>query len=354
MDIARALDKAIKVSSFDVNKTISLLKSQNVSVNNVDVTQRIKTLETYQKQLKKLLKVPKIEQKTEEWYKARENMISASDFAQALGFGKFGTSNQLIQKKCDPPNEAAFSLSNQFFKWGNMFESVAIDIYSHMNSVTVHSFGLLKHPKHNFLGASPDGISDLGIMVEIKCPLKRKITGDIPTQYYYQIQGQLDVCNLTECDYFECEFATFNSYTDFEKGISDHEYTGIVIDMCDTGKCIYSPILYGDSKESIKKAKIFMEENSKIEGKYNILYWYLVKSNTKRVVKDQKFLKEKIKDLESVWQKILFYRSNREQYVMDILNTIDIDTEVLYENKKQCTRQQTPTIKGYSLQDMAD
>ena len=63
-------------------------------------------------------------------------------------------------------------------------------------SVEVFEFGILRHPTIECLGASPDGISDIGIMLEIKCPWKRKKTETIPEQYYYQIQGQLDVCSL--------------------------------------------------------------------------------------------------------------------------------------------------------------
>ena len=55
-----------------------------------DVQQRIKEIKQYKKQLDKLLALPKIEQKTEEWYAIRQNMITASDFAQALGEGTFG------------------------------------------------------------------------------------------------------------------------------------------------------------------------------------------------------------------------------------------------------------------------
>jgi hypothetical protein len=41
-------------------------------------------------------------------------------------------------------------------------------------------------------------------MVEIKCPWKRVIKqGDVPEQYYLQIQGQLSVCQLDHCDYIE-------------------------------------------------------------------------------------------------------------------------------------------------------
>ena len=38
-------------------------------------------------------------------------------------------------------------------------------------------------------------------MLEIKCPTKRPITGFIPEYYHYQVQGQLEVCNLNYCDF---------------------------------------------------------------------------------------------------------------------------------------------------------
>ena len=50
----------------------------------------------------------------------------------------------------------------------------------------------------------------------------------MPQQYYYQIQGQLDVCGLDECDYLECEFevtedpdwfwATYDDFSIGERG----------------------------------------------------------------------------------------------------------------------------------------
>jgi hypothetical protein len=47
-----------------------------------------------------------------------------------------------------------------------MFEKVAIDIYSHLNKVEVNEFGLLINDKINNFGASPDGITNEGIMIE--------------------------------------------------------------------------------------------------------------------------------------------------------------------------------------------
>ena len=48
------------------------------------------------------------------------------------------------------------------------------------------------------MGASPDGITDDGVMVEIKCPPKRKFTKTVPPHYKMQVLGQLEVCNLDD------------------------------------------------------------------------------------------------------------------------------------------------------------
>ena len=40
-------------------------------------------------------------------------------------------------------------------------------------------------------------------MVEIKCPPRRKFTKTVPSHYWMQVQGQLEVCGLDECDFFQ-------------------------------------------------------------------------------------------------------------------------------------------------------
>lgn len=263
----------------------------------------------YKLQVQKLLKVPKIQQKTKEWYDARNNLITASDFAQALGEGKFGTQKQLIEKKVQIHDESK-PIKNIFFEWGNLFEPVACDVYSYLNNVHVHEFGLLRHPVHSFFGASPDGITDDGIMLEIKCPFKRKITGEIPMQYYYQIQGQLDVCELQECDYLECEFAKFMDYDEYKSSYEDGKFTGIITED-DEKKYIYG-----------KVNETLCEEQK--EGR--AIYWILNKHFIKRVTKDEEFVKEKLKELEKVWKKILYYRQNPDKYKMEVKQSFSIET----------------------------
>lgn len=52
----------------------------------------------YKAQLQKLLSIPKVHQKSEKWYEMRMNMITASDFAQALGEGSLERRNNLLRK----------------------------------------------------------------------------------------------------------------------------------------------------------------------------------------------------------------------------------------------------------------
>lgn len=308
------------------------------------IKERMKQLKQYRLQLENLLKLPKIEQKTEEWYAVRQNMITASDFAQALGKGKFGTVKQFYQKKCEVMKDESFAgKTNPFFKWGNMFEPVAIQIYSALHDVTVHEFGLLKHPNYNFFGASPDGITENGIMVEIKCPMKRKIDGEVPMQYYYQIQGQLDVCNLRECDYFECEFGTYES----ENEMLEHDclsgFAGITIESSDDGSFNYS-----DIKQSKMEA---VQWSRQFPDNYIKTYWYLSKYNIKRVERDDNFLKEKMHALREVWEKILRYRQDRKAFEIEVLNEINIETQRYKEDSNVSRQSKQMKLSGWAFID---
>lgn len=280
----------------------------------------------YKTQLQKLHALPKIQQKSEEWYEIRRNMITASDFAQALGHGKFGTQRQLIEKKCLPrENETIMSRSNPFFKWGIMFEPVATDIYSDMYKTHVHEFGLIQHPKYDFFGASPDGITDDGIMLEIKCPFKRKLTGDIPLQYYYQIQGQLDVCELDECDYFECTFemseGDIKDFIENGKG----KYKGVLSENVD-GSYNYEELYPPDCHPTIT------EKDPKKK------YWILKEYNLKRVEKDVDFVNKKLQELKGVWDKIVFYRNNPKAFELEIVRSVDISTERYNSNRSPLSK----------------
>lgn len=333
------LDNLLHKNNFDIDKIMSVSKEYNIDT----IKNRIDVIQGYKEKLVNILKIPKIEQKSPEWYEARHKIISASDFAQALGEGKFGTQRDLIIKKVDPPEYG--TLNNPFFEWGNMFEQVASDIYAKMHNVEIHEFGLLRHPHISYAGASPDGISENGIMLEIKCPLKRKITpgADVPTQYYYQIQGQLDVCDLDECDYFECEFTLCKSVWEFE---ASNNTRGIFAKK--NNEYIYGPLTLSDANDKTRVKDIKdIEKFAEDHADSSLHYWILKIYNLKRVLRDKAFIDKVLTELGDVWKQILHYRENREAFVKDILKIITIETEV-YEKEQ---REQQVNIKAYAFLD---
>ena len=141
---------------------------------------RLRYLRSQVKRLKKI-KIP--EQRTKEWYEARENKITASDIATAINESKYQKDYVLLKKKVTRDRKF---ISNAAMEWGVKYEEVAVMIYEQRNKTKVYEYGCLPHPVYDFIGASPDGITDDGIMLEIKCPSSRKITGVIPHYYWCQ------------------------------------------------------------------------------------------------------------------------------------------------------------------------
>ena len=304
--------------SLDRSKMIDVIHTQlspifNKNIGKMDICARVRKVIEYKNQLHSLLNLPKLEQRTPAWYEARNNMITASDYAQSLGFGKFGTQKQFYEKKCGYEQDK-FDSTIPALKWGIMFEAVACSAYTKKNeNVTVHEFGLLKHPSVSHLGASPDGISDMGVMIEIKCPWRRKITGEIPLQYYYQMQGQLDVCGLDECDYLECGFSLYDTQGEFEEDFDKNEhYKGIIIELQDVSYAYVDHSLWHDVR-----AQIAWMHDTIDKMKNEIVatnFWKLHTYSVRRVYRDEAFLNSTYPKLETVWQNVVSFKSEKSRY----------------------------------------
>lgn len=143
-------------------------------------------------------------QRSPEWYEARESLITASDAAAALDikpYEKFTKSAraELLKKKCNP-----VPFSSPFMAHGVKYEDEARRMYENMSGEEVLEFGLLIHPNLPWLGASPDGITKSGKLVEIKCPVSRAIVpGVVPEHYMPQVQVCMEVCDLEEAVFIQ-------------------------------------------------------------------------------------------------------------------------------------------------------
>ena len=181
------------------------------------VNKRVATIKQYRSELKVLLQLPLMKQRTAEWFEARKTRLTASDLYDAVKGGN--VSIRLAKKKANIVVDNINYNAIPALKWGTMFEPMATRSYSQkMNDIVIHDFGLICDTDNKHFGASPDGINELGIMLEIKCPYSRKIIdGVIPDKYRMQIQGQLAVCKLKECDYIECIFKSIEDEEDYLK-----------------------------------------------------------------------------------------------------------------------------------------
>jgi putative phage-type endonuclease len=283
------------------------------------IVKRINEIKEFRKVLEYLLTIPVIEQRSPEWHEVRGNLITASDMGQALGVGKFGTVKGLYKKKSGY-EEDKFNWAIPALIWGVKYEPIATKLYEKRQFTHIHDFGLILHPAFSFFGASPDGITDNGIMLEIKCPHRRVIDGHIGDQYYYQMQGQLEVANLEECDFLEAGFHEYIDEYDFmldwndEKTFTiDNNEKGIIIEFTNHPEHEYLYSVVGDDCETQNN---WLKNNEEVMEMYEhkVTYYKLKTYNLQKVYRNKSFFKSKIKDLEVVWNNILKYRDDKSAY----------------------------------------
>jgi putative phage-type endonuclease len=197
-------------------------------------------------QMNVLRNKPQPSQRTKEWYEFRHNLITASNAYKA--FENQNVKNQLIYEKCQPLNQNLYINNdndetiqqntkeivmvnvNTTLHWGQKYEPLSVNIYEHIYKTKIEDFGCIQHEKYLFLGASPDGINvdkkskRYGRMLEIKNIVNREIDGIPKKEYWIQMQLQMEVCDLDECDFLETKFTEYSDYNSYLSDTSDEIY----------------------------------------------------------------------------------------------------------------------------------
>lgn len=295
-----------------VSKSIySVLNKTNKSINYDIISKRLAEIKKYRVELKALLKLPLMKQRSDEWFEARKTRLTASDLYDAVKGGNI--SIKLAKKKANIIIDNINYNSIPALKWGTMFEPMASRCYSQkMNNINIHDFGLLCDADNKHFGASPDGINELGIMIEIKCPYSRKIAdGVIPDKYKMQIQGQLAVCKLNECDYIECIFKSIET----EEEYLDIDHTmihGIIAEFYNSkGEYVY---FYSEPNKKPKECveDIINQKNNADNGvglkfsKYT--YWKLDEMIIQRVIFNSNAWENIIPKINMFWETVEEYK----------------------------------------------
>jgi len=194
-------------------------------------------LEQRQMNISRLLNQPQVEQRTDAWYSEAQNMITASQFAIILQDGL--TRGRLVMEKASAATDTSQrktvvqTMDLSPFTWGIRFEHVVKQIYSDLTKTVVKDMGRLKHRSDPRLAASPDGMvvegpsERRGRFVEFKAPVTRKLQKIIPKDYVIQMQIQMEVGNVEECDYLEVKFnSVFGTKPQSPRLTSEPTYKG--------------------------------------------------------------------------------------------------------------------------------
>ena len=139
-----------------------------------------------------------IAQRTPEWFRMRRDRLTGSAMAAALGECPYTSRKKLMLNKLGLGKKF---IGNQATLRGQQLEPHAALAYQKKtgNRLIEYDLGLLCHEKDEYecIAASPDGVTTKGILIEIKCPLRRKIVpGKVPKHYVPQIQALLEIMDL--------------------------------------------------------------------------------------------------------------------------------------------------------------
>ena len=151
------------------------------------------------------------EQQSEAWHQARLGRITGTRFKNLMSKESTASYQDLITDlACEIiTGKAEDAYINDLMQHGIDTEPVARKEYEAIFGIEVKQAGFIvpdeDNPYHDWIGISPDGIFDDG-MIEIKCPkmsthLEYIESGSLPSEYKYQVQGQLFVTGFKYCDF---------------------------------------------------------------------------------------------------------------------------------------------------------
>jgi putative phage-type endonuclease len=290
-----------------------------------------------EQKIQKLREIPQPVQRTPEWYQFRWNLITASNAYKA--FESQSSINQLIYEKCQPlktfdedgdSEDIKMVNTNTAMHWGQKYEPLSVMIYEHMYNSKVEDFGCIQHSTYKFLGASPDGIviksntGRYGRMLEIKNPVSREITGIPKKEYWTQMQLQMEVCDLDECDFLETKFIEYPDYDSYKNDSSiaydlsgcefksfvtstDGSYKGSIIYFhTNEGRpfYVYQPLnLYlADDISSWEEETVEKYQSEPYNYTFfKFIYWKLEKMSCVLVLRKREWFKNNIGQLEKIW-----------------------------------------------------
>lgn len=258
-----------------------------------------------------LMQRPQTAQRTTDWYTEFKTRLTASEI-----FKLFGPPREraiLVMQKSGkqempPRSNNLVTLKEKMgpLDWGICFEPVVKQILEHEWGAMIHECGRFVHPTDPHLAASPDGLllrvntkpEAAGHLLEIKCPKTRKIGLKLPTEYYYQMQLQMEVTGVRACEYVEASF-------EMKEADTESQWCGniaVVGCFCETDNswkpCRY---IYGPINNTDWKAADELGLNERI---LELNPWSCQKFHNETVVRDEAWFTSIKPKLDEFWKDV--------------------------------------------------
>ena len=288
---------------------------------NIDIEFDSNFVEKMEEHINYLRSKPQPEQRTNDWYKFRHNLLTASNAHKALSTQS--AINNLICEKCQPlkqidpdnPENVKSVNINSPLHHGQKYEPLSVMLYEKKYKTKVEDFGCIKHDNYDFIGASPDGINVdknsplYGRMLEIKNVVSRVISGIPKKEYWIQMQLQMEVCDLDYCDFLETKFVEYENEMDYK--LDTESTKGVILYFTylnsSTPYYLYQPLgLNDEESERWIDANIDNDEENMIWIK--TIYWKLETYSCILVERNRSWFEHNIQQLENVWNTIVTER----------------------------------------------
>ncbi len=290
-----------------------------------------------------LMKLELPEQRSPEWFQQRKKVLTASSLATACNKDHFKSREELILDKISIEDKPF--ISNPITEWGVKYEEIATKFYESLNDLEILEFGMIPHYEFKIFGASPDGIcsnnsSDefIGRMLEIKCPPKRKFTKTVPEHYKMQVLGQLECCNLEECDFLQVKLEEYENYekykNDIFRDIDDTIKDGVNNLNLPKGATVTYKLNEDSNKLHYLYPELYLNDSDLdkwlrekkqwvLSKKYLFVeskYWNITRYECTLVKRDHKWWLETLPQIIKFWDDVEYYKNNRAELLEIISN----------------------------------
>lgn len=217
--------------SFSIGKQLTF-RALEKFIERAKVGWSMQDVNTRKAAIEEILARPQIPQRTQEWYAQGKCVLTASEFSKLFGTPR--CVNELAMSKI--PSDKVYSTNRLAcmtcemgpFDWGVRFEPVVKQVLEAKWNAKIIDTGRILHPHDTHVAASPDGIvleaadtRQVGRLVEIKCPITRKIGQGVPFDYWCQMQVQMEVTGIGECEYVEVKIDSIQGVSTDLSGVVD-------------------------------------------------------------------------------------------------------------------------------------